>query len=555
MSTVKRVLSSAGIVLLALALLFGCARLFWNQPGQTGWYIQLNIGNPAAKTIGVDEYDVTEVYVEIYAPGESLPFYTVTWYAQDDPLSELIPVSEEGQYRIDVTHIGDNNGDPVEAKESDSFNIQVMVITVINITPGLIGTINITPGDEEQFGQGGVISGRVFDCITGEGISGATVMYGGYSDTTGALGGYSIDVEESVSSVSGVFAVFKGLEYTFRVCGGMSLDPTTDPVYDISLYPLDTTGYTERNLSGKVYDSTGTEIGDGCSVSFSIYNENGGYSGNIGEIFYDQSGGTGYSDSCLTFGSDCLVVVGVDDEFGDPLFSYYLTGQDLSADRANFDLTEPSSGYTDVTVNGTLGTMFQGYLLAPSGGLVYGDAAGDLSGSSQASVVVYNPSNFPMMWWTQTEDENTPGPGDDTTRINAQQMAFASTITLPAPMTAAGPTETVDGATASWNGNTLSFDSAAGADGYIVYLEDNIGYGGIVWLTSSSVTLPSEFVTTVLESGTGWDMEVMSMAGPDFAPEEILGLVIYSDISEGGIPYTEFQLVMVSSASVIDIIP
>ena len=52
MLKVKRVLGLAGILVLVLAMLFGCARLFWNGDAQSGWYIRLNIGSPGAKAIG-----------------------------------------------------------------------------------------------------------------------------------------------------------------------------------------------------------------------------------------------------------------------------------------------------------------------------------------------------------------------------------------------------------------------------------------------------------------------------------------------------------------------
>jgi hypothetical protein len=147
MSRTRKVLLVTAFVLLIMALLFGCARLFWDTTGQSGWYIRLNIGDVGAKAIGVGEYDVTRVEVELFAPEESLPFYTITWYAGDDPVSELIPVSEQGQYRIEVTHVGDDNGEPVEAKEWANFNIAAMVITVINVTPGAVGVIEVEPGE------------------------------------------------------------------------------------------------------------------------------------------------------------------------------------------------------------------------------------------------------------------------------------------------------------------------------------------------------------------------------------------------------------------------
>ena len=143
MVKLKRVIGLTFILVLALVLLFGCARLFWDTAGQSGWYIRLNIGAPGSKAISVEEYEVTRVEVELFAPGESVPFHTLTWYAGDDPVSELIPVSEEGEYRIEVTHVGDDDGEPVEAKESMSFNIAAMVITVIDVTPGAVGLIAV----------------------------------------------------------------------------------------------------------------------------------------------------------------------------------------------------------------------------------------------------------------------------------------------------------------------------------------------------------------------------------------------------------------------------
>jgi hypothetical protein len=147
MSRLGKWLWFSGTALLVIVMLFGCAQLFWNGSQQDGWYIQLNIGDPGSKTISVEEYDVTRVGVELFAPGESLPFYTLTWYAGDDPVSELIPVSEQGEYRIEVTHVGNDNGEPVEAKESTNFNIAATVITVINVTPGAVGAIELEPGE------------------------------------------------------------------------------------------------------------------------------------------------------------------------------------------------------------------------------------------------------------------------------------------------------------------------------------------------------------------------------------------------------------------------
>jgi hypothetical protein len=55
-------------------------------------------------------------------------------------------VNQAGTYRIEVTHISDDNGEVVEAEESARFEIEPMVITVVDITPGMIGLMRIDRG-------------------------------------------------------------------------------------------------------------------------------------------------------------------------------------------------------------------------------------------------------------------------------------------------------------------------------------------------------------------------------------------------------------------------
>jgi hypothetical protein len=149
MSRIKRVLGLAGIVVLALAMLFGCARLFWDAPQQSGWYIRLNVGNPGAKAIGVGEYEVTGLAIAVYDPGDQL-LGSFDWDAVDGPKSYTVQVNEAGTHRIEVTHFGENNGEVVEASETAEFDIQTMVITVIDITPGAIGVIEVEGGQPSE---------------------------------------------------------------------------------------------------------------------------------------------------------------------------------------------------------------------------------------------------------------------------------------------------------------------------------------------------------------------------------------------------------------------
>jgi hypothetical protein len=149
MALARMALARMALVMLTLALPFGCARLSWDAPEQSAWYIQLEIGQPEARGIGVGEYPVTGLSIEVYAPGNQL-LDTVSWDAQDGPTSHVIPVSQAGTYRIEVTHIGDNGGEMVQATESTNFVVQAMVITVIHITPGAIGKIDVEGGGPEE---------------------------------------------------------------------------------------------------------------------------------------------------------------------------------------------------------------------------------------------------------------------------------------------------------------------------------------------------------------------------------------------------------------------
>jgi 6-phosphogluconolactonase (cycloisomerase 2 family) len=143
----KTVFFMAVIPVITLLFIFGCTLLPQDDPKEHDWYISLNIKNPTeAKSITVQEYDVVGLDIEVFDPTCQL-IDTITWDVEEGSKSYPIPVNQEGQYKIDVTHIGKKNGSFVEAEESATFNIQAMVITVIEITPGRIGIINVDNGD------------------------------------------------------------------------------------------------------------------------------------------------------------------------------------------------------------------------------------------------------------------------------------------------------------------------------------------------------------------------------------------------------------------------
>ena len=145
MLKIKRACYWTGIVVLTLALLFGCD-LLWEPPERIGGYIQLNVGDPGAKAIDVRDYDVTALSIAVYDPEDEL-LESIEWDAAEGPQSYSVRVHQAGSHRIEVTHIGENNGEVVEADESAEFDIMPMVITVIDITPGAIGLIRV---DGEQ---------------------------------------------------------------------------------------------------------------------------------------------------------------------------------------------------------------------------------------------------------------------------------------------------------------------------------------------------------------------------------------------------------------------
>jgi hypothetical protein len=151
MKGTKRIVVLTCILVLAFTVLFGCTKFPWDF-SKHGWYIMLNVDYPAgAKTIGVSEYDVTSLHIELFYP-DGQPLESVDWEAAapwEHPY--VINVDQEGEYGIAVTHISDNNGEIVEATEHDNFDIQAMIITVVNITPGVIGAIDVAePGEDPE---------------------------------------------------------------------------------------------------------------------------------------------------------------------------------------------------------------------------------------------------------------------------------------------------------------------------------------------------------------------------------------------------------------------
>jgi hypothetical protein len=138
-----------GLVLLVFFLALGCPFTPEGAFVDGEWYLELNIRNPlVSKAITVTEYDVTGLTIEVRDPDGAV-IQTIEWQPDDGEVTHLIAVEQEGEHEIVVTHSGVKDDETIEVTESALFLMQAMVITKIDITPGLIGFITI---DSEPVG-------------------------------------------------------------------------------------------------------------------------------------------------------------------------------------------------------------------------------------------------------------------------------------------------------------------------------------------------------------------------------------------------------------------
>ncbi len=161
MKRVKALLLGS-MALMSILLAFGCSLLGREEvgpPSAGGWYIRVQVQAPGSKGITVTDFPVTGLNIQVRDPAGEL-LQSIDWAAAEGPQSYAVPVSQLGQYEIEVTHFGVRNGEVVQASESAAFNIQAMKITVIDIVPGCIGVIRVAPGQTVE-PQPGTITGRL----------------------------------------------------------------------------------------------------------------------------------------------------------------------------------------------------------------------------------------------------------------------------------------------------------------------------------------------------------------------------------------------------------
>jgi archaellum component FlaG (FlaF/FlaG flagellin family) len=134
----QKVLLLGSLVILALLAVAGCPLLL----GKVG-YIELQILAPtASKGIAVSDFEVTGLRIQVRDPEDEV-LKRIDWSAEEGPQCYLIPVKQVGEHEIEVTHLGERDGEIVEAAESAVFDVQAKVITIIEVKPGRIGEIFI----------------------------------------------------------------------------------------------------------------------------------------------------------------------------------------------------------------------------------------------------------------------------------------------------------------------------------------------------------------------------------------------------------------------------
>src|SRR5512137_1848125 len=111
MSRRKEVLLLGSLALIMLLLAFGCSLLAREDTGTgEGWYIKLQVQAPGSKGITITDFNVTGLNIQVRDPDGEL-LQSIDWAAVQGPQSYLVPVSQLGQYQLEVTHVGERDGE------------------------------------------------------------------------------------------------------------------------------------------------------------------------------------------------------------------------------------------------------------------------------------------------------------------------------------------------------------------------------------------------------------------------------------------------------------
>ncbi len=327
-------------------------------------------------------------------------------------------------------------------------------------------------------------SGQVFDALNGRPVYGAVVSYGSFDATSGADGSFTMELGEETGSMSASLSV-RADGYFFTYFVSVTMNAGSDPHETIQLQPVDATAYVSHTLSGRIYDSTPTEIANTTPLTFTVLNSGGG----MNTFSTTYSGG--YSITVRAFGSDCLVAVLVG---GASPFFVMSRQVDLSAASTTLNFTEDLAATTNVDVTGSqAGNKAQLTFATPYGRVPASVIT--LSGAASDPYAVTNPYGYQGTWQqTQVGAVDVPATGY---RIVFTSTSPAAAIgpseTLPAVNLSLAPTAAPVVITLAYSAGTLSMTSVASANLYVFILvnQSTTALVGMILSPSETVSLPS----------------------------------------------------------------
>lgn len=200
----------SGLAALLLVLLATCTL----TPGEATGYIKLVVGT-TPRMVTVTTVDVDEVFVQVYPPdgGDSIDEFS--WYSGGPPIERLVPVYEPGGYDISITHSGWDGEDYVEASEHATVPIGNGILSIVHITPGMVGAIVFVDGEEPQLGPELI----PLDCAV---VSGA---WEGWITIPGQEGGW-VDIYATITLWEPLPGETQGVQemFGYDAPGGTQLD-------------------------------------------------------------------------------------------------------------------------------------------------------------------------------------------------------------------------------------------------------------------------------------------------------------------------------------------
>lgn len=370
------------------------------------------------------------------------------------------------------------------------------------------------------------VSGTAFDSVTGDALTGVTIIFGDETVTTGGDGKFSFTYE-SADPVSGMVAIYK-YGYRFQIFENAEIAVENNPDYQIAMTPDDTDNYTTKEVRF-------TLTGDSAplaekTVAFTIVNEQNGTYTQTGEWIFgtQQTDASGQvTINTPSFGTDCTVAVQMmEDGDPNPVFSYwYQTGIDLSG-AAPVSVTLEKPALTPVTVMGSAENLVIGHLFKEEteGTVVVPYYFMNiLFTDSDDTINLYLPAEpgdtYAYTYYNGLLGEKNSETGAETTRMQVTTPAsipVSNTISLP-ELPADPSLQAVAGSSINYTAGTrtLSFtDPNTETNSYELLFQgedsENNRKRGFVLLESESFVLPQDFIDTMITPAVaeGYTFEV-----------------------------------------------